>query len=89
MIQRADRLIGLEHYREVLEALTARQLAVVALVLDGLSLAEAAEMLGISRRAAQRRLECARARLLREMPELADRLRGSEGACNAPVRDRG
>jgi DNA-binding CsgD family transcriptional regulator len=54
VIQRADRQIGLERYREVLGVLTARELAVVALVMDGLSVTEAAEMLGIGPRGARR-----------------------------------
>jgi len=67
----AERLVSLDRQREILELLTPQQLAVVALVVDGFSQAEAARMLGISRQAAQRRLRAARRRVLRELPELA------------------
>lgn len=71
MMRFAERLVSLDRQREILELLTPQQLAVVALVAEGFTYAEAAQALGISRQAAQRRLASARRRVLRELPELA------------------
>ena len=63
MIRFAERLIARERFQEVLSALTPCELALVALLMDGLSVADAAELLGISRQAAGRRLARARRRI--------------------------
>lgn len=77
-MHRAERLIALDGFKEILEVLTAKELAVVALLLDGMTLAGAGELLGISRQAAQRRMNSARRRLVAERPELARRIEGKE-----------
>lgn len=66
----------MERYSEMLEALTPRQLVVVALVLDGLTAEQVAEELGLDRRAVYRRLWSARRRLLRRFPDLAGEVEG-------------
>ena len=58
-----DRIIALENYAEMIEELRPRELAVVALRLEGLTYAAAAELLGISSGAAYARMARARRRL--------------------------
>ena len=73
-----ERLVGLERYGEILELLTEKQLVVVALRLEGLNGEEIAELLGISRRAVNIRLQGARARIVRKYPELAATVKGRQ-----------
>ncbi|MGD9406083.1 MAG: sigma factor-like helix-turn-helix DNA-binding protein [Anaerolineae bacterium] len=58
-----DRIIALENYAEMIEELRPRELAVVALRLEGLTYAAAAELLGITSGAAYARMARARRRL--------------------------
>ena len=58
-----DRIIAIENYAEMMEELRPRELAVVALRLEGLTYAAAAEVLGITSGAAYARMARARHRL--------------------------
>lgn len=58
-----DRMIAFENYVEMMEELRPRELAVVALRLEGLTYSAAAEVLGISSGAAHERVARARHRL--------------------------
>ena len=64
-----DALIAKETYREMLAALTPKQLAVVALRLDGLSFLAAGEILGLSRSSVYQRMLTPRHRLPETFPD--------------------
>ena len=65
-----DRIIALESCAEMMEELRPRELAVVALRLEGLTYAAAAEVLGISCGAAYQRMARARHRLRALFPHI-------------------
>ena len=67
--QSLERLVAEERYSDILRTLTAKQLAVVALKLDGLDGQSIAELLGITRQHVFQRLLRARLRVLRKYPE--------------------
>lgn len=65
-------VVRLQRFRDMLSVLTPTQLSVVALRLDGASVVDIAEMLGISHQAVVERLNNAGRRLVRHWPELED-----------------
>lgn len=71
-----DRIIGMETYAQLLKLFTPRELVVIALRYEGLSNLEVAAELGLSKAAVSMRLDTARKRVLREMPELAPAVEG-------------
>ena len=71
-----DAIIARETFGEMLAALTPRQLAVVALRLDGLSFLAVEDMLGLSRGCTYERMKGPRHRLPKLFPHLTTMLRG-------------
>lgn len=65
-----DRLIALERFGELLAALQPKELAVVALRMDGLNLTEVGLLLGLTRAAVSQRLTLAQRRMVARYPEL-------------------
>ena len=71
-----DAMIAKETYQEMLAALTPKQLAVVALRLDGLSFDATGELLGLSRGSVHQRMLGPRHRLPETFPHLQKRFGG-------------
>jgi DNA-directed RNA polymerase specialized sigma24 family protein len=65
-----DHVIAKESFAEILDDLTARELAVVALRLDGLQFNHVGELLGLRRGTVCQRMQWARARLRRRFPHI-------------------
>jgi len=83
------RLIDLEEFEEILGHLMPKELLVVALRWSGLPGAQICELLGISKACLSGRLAAARERVLREMPELAPRVKGRSLRRGSRKRDDG
>jgi len=66
-----DRVISDENYRELLEALTAKQLVVVALMLDGANQTHVGEILGVDRRNVWQRLNYASNGVRDRLPDIS------------------
>jgi transcriptional regulator with XRE-family HTH domain len=70
-----ERLVQQDTFGELLALLEPEELVIAALRLEGLSDAHIGELLGLSRAAVSRRMERARKRAIRALPELATVLR--------------
>ena len=65
-----DRIIGLETQQEILALLTPKQLAITALVWDGMSYEEIAHEFGVTEQAVGWHIRSARRKILHRFPEL-------------------
>ena len=65
-----DAIIARETFAEILATLTPKQLAVVAMLLDGLPQQESGEILGLTRNCAYERLRFARGRIKTRFPHV-------------------
>jgi DNA-directed RNA polymerase specialized sigma24 family protein len=72
-----DNLIARENYAELLQELRPKELAVVALRLDGVPILAADEILGLGRNTANERLRRARHRLQVLFPHIRSRVSDS------------
>jgi len=71
-----DEVIARENAREIVGHLSGPEFLIVALAIDGLSGAQIADSLGVSRALICRRLGAARKRILGEIPELSTAVAG-------------
>jgi excisionase family DNA binding protein len=82
-----DQLVQRDTFGELLALLEPEELVVAALRLEGLSDTQIGDLLGIGRAAVSRRMERARERIIRALPELAVVLRDRGQPRHKPARN--
>ena len=83
-----DRMCALETFQEILEALTPRQLMLVARRLDLPNYWAVADELGLAHGLVSTHLTAARRRIVERMPELAPEIEGRKLGTGFKIRSR-